>query len=90
MNTTRKDKKPGRPVSIWMSEESIEKAERLAAKGGLSKSRLLANVLEVSLGELEFCNKVGILSLGLLLRDMQEAMRAWSSRCQESDSLRKA
>lgn len=66
------------PMTVWVSRSLVETADRLAEKADISRSKLCENLLEVGIEELSKCEKVGIFQLSLLLRDMQEGLKAWA------------
>lgn len=72
------DKQNKIPVSIKIDPELLARLDKLAEKGGLTRSKLLTNIIEVSVDTLENCQKVGFLQFSLLLRDLGESMNKWS------------
>lgn len=66
-----------RRVTVWLPEELIDRADRLAAKGELERGRLLRNIIELGIDSLEKSEKVGLLQFSLLMRDMGDALHDW-------------
>ncbi len=66
-----------RRVTVWLPEELIDRADRLAEKGELERGRLLRNIIEVGIESLEKSEKVGLLQFSLLMRDMGDALDGW-------------
>jgi len=77
----KKDKVIIKPemVSFRCSTELFERINRMSEKGEISRARLIENLCEMSIGSLEACEKVGLLQLSLLFRDMQKCLKEWSS-----------
>lgn len=67
----------GRRVSLWLSNETIEKIDRLAKKADIERGRLLRNLIDVNIRSLERSEKIGIFHLALVMRSMQENLNAW-------------
>lgn len=72
-----------RRVTIWLTEDLIARADRLAAKADLERGRLLRNIIEVGIDSLEQSEKVGFLQFSLLMRDMGEALHGWAEKLKE-------
>lgn len=70
-------------VTMYFDEELIERTDRLAARAGISRSRLVANILEEGLRGLERADMVGILDFALLMRDFSEGVKAWAKNIKE-------
>lgn len=70
-----KKEKQGQTISVWVSEELAEDLATLAKKAGITRSKLASNILEVATKDLKTLNKVGVLKLTVLLRDMQDALK---------------
>jgi predicted DNA-binding protein len=59
-------------VSIWIDKELDIKIEYLADKAGITKSKLLANMIEVTVEEIEAADKIGLLALARVFQDLRE------------------
>jgi predicted transcriptional regulator len=70
-------KKNGRTVAIWMDEDLIARVDRLAEKADITRSKMMANMIEVTTKSLERADSFGIVSVALLLRDFEEGLRSW-------------
>lgn len=75
MNEKKEEK--GRTVSLWLDKDLVERLDKLAKKGGITRSKLLANMIELSAKSLERADAVGILSLSLLIRDFEYNLKTW-------------
>jgi hypothetical protein len=78
----------GRRVTIWLPEGLIARADRLAEKAEMERGRLLRNIIEVGVETLEDTQKVGLLQVSLLLRDMAESLKGWVASVKK-DGLKK-
>lgn len=76
-------KKNGRTISVWLEDDIVLQLDALAAKAGLTRSKLLANILEINLQSLKRADSVGILPLVLLMRDLQEGLKGWVRQIQD-------
>lgn len=64
-------KKKGKCINLWLDEETAKRLDRIAAKAGLSRSRLAENLLIVGLDEAQTMARIGVLQLAVLLRDLR-------------------
>lgn len=62
-------------VTIWISKEMVERIDRLAKKGDLTRSKLLSNVIEVGVEELEIMDKTGIWAMAKIFEDIRQRLR---------------
>ncbi len=70
-----KKDKPGQTLSVWVDEELTESLTLLAKKAGITRSKLVSNILQVATEDLKSLDRVGVLKVTLLLRDMQDALK---------------
>jgi hypothetical protein len=59
-------------VTIWIDKSTVEKIEKLAAKGGLTRSKLITNLIAVGVEELEAMNKLGLWATARVFEDMRQ------------------
>lgn len=70
-----------RRVTVWLPDELITRADRLADKADMERGRLLRNMIQSGVEMLESSEKVGVLQLSLLMRDIEDAVKEmWSHR----------
>lgn len=81
---TTKDILNEKPVTIWMQEKDLERLDRLAKRGAVSRSHLMRNLLVIGGDYLEGAEKFGFLQTALVLRDFGE----WFKEKLESRVLR--
>ena len=62
-------------VSFWIEKDVADKLEYLAEKGGLTKSKLLSNIVEAAVHDIMLVDKVGIVRLVCFLQDLREAIK---------------
>jgi len=85
------EKKRGRPkedhvgvrINVYLDEEVLTRVDRLSVKAGISRSRLIANIVTEGLRGLEKAELVGILDFALLMRDFGEGVKAWARQVHE-------
>jgi len=70
-------KKDGRTISLWLEGDLVSRVDALAAKAGVSRSKILANMIELNVKSLERADSVGILEMALLIRDLEEGLKGW-------------
>lgn len=70
-------------LNIYLDEEVNAKIERLATKAGISRSKLISNIMMESVTALERAEMVGILDMALLMRDFGEGLRSWVTSIRE-------
>lgn len=73
--TNIKQKEGKVAVSFWIEKDSADKLEYLAEKGGLTKSKLLSNIVEAVVHDMMLVDKVGIVRLARYLQDLREAIK---------------
>jgi len=61
-------------VTVWLDKSLVERIDKLAEKGELTRSKLIANMIEVTTDELEIVKTVGIFTLAKIFRDMKERL----------------
>jgi hypothetical protein len=69
--------KPGQTVATWMDEELVVRLDSLAEKAGITRSKLVYNMVEMSTKSLERADSFGVLNFALLMRDWEDNLRAW-------------
>ncbi len=66
--------KPGINVSVWMDLEQLESLDRLAAKVGVSRSKMAGNLLKMGLDDAKTLDAWGIIPAALALRKFKEVL----------------
>lgn len=62
----------GKSVTVWLPKELVTRLDALAEKGGLTRSKLVENMVDVSVNELEIMDELGIVATVLVIRDFRE------------------
>ena len=62
-------------VTVWVKKDLVSRIDNLAEKGGLSRSKLIANLLEVGVEEIEVADKVGFWALARVYQDLRERLK---------------
>lgn len=70
-------KKNGRTVCLWLDDDLVVRVDALAEKSGITRSKILANMIEMNVKSLERADSAGILPLVLLMRDLEEGLKGW-------------
>lgn len=70
-------KKNGRSISLWLDDDLVARVDALADKSGITRSKILANMIEMNVKSLERADSAGILPLVLLMRDLEEGLKGW-------------
>jgi predicted DNA-binding protein len=63
------------PIPLRVEKTLIERLERLAEKGDLSRQRLAQNIIKSGLEELESARKYGLTTIALTVRDMHDSFK---------------
>ncbi len=77
-----------KPVTCWVDRDFVARIDKLSEKAGLTRSKLVENLLEVAVDEMELMRSLGILSTAIVFRDLKEIIKKWSEK--ESKKLVKA
>ena len=67
-------------VTIWIKKDLVSRIETLAEKGELTRSRLITNIIEIGVEELEVMNKFGMWAAARVFRDFRERLQAGRSK----------
>ena len=78
MKKEKKQKIEYEMLSFRCPVELLKRLDDMTKKSEISRSRFLLNICENAVETLETCEKVGLLQIGFLLRDMQEYLVDWS------------
>lgn len=80
-------KQKTKKISIDIPVETLQKLDLLADMADMPRQKLISNILEVDADTLMDCQKVGILHLAVLLRDLSETMKEWARKMSKKKSL---
>ena len=75
----------GKSVTVWLPKDLVTRLDALADKGGLTRSMLVQNMIDVSVGELEIMDKLGIVATVVVLRDFREWFSARRKEVQSGE-----
>jgi hypothetical protein len=59
-----------------VDEKVFNRLNKLAGKAGISQSRLIGNMIEVSLDYLEFMDQIGVIAFTRVFDDMREKLKS--------------
>jgi len=69
--------KPGESsVSVKVKVDSLVILDKIAKKGDMSRHKLMVNLLQVSVEEIEVFKRVGLFKIGLLARDVIQGFQS--------------
>jgi hypothetical protein len=71
-------KKQGKALLMWVDLETAERVSRIAKKLEISNSQLLRNVALCGLDDAEALDKIGMLSLAMLIKKTKEKLQSLS------------
>lgn len=77
-------------VSVKIKVKSLESLDKIAKKADLSRHKLMHNVLQASVEELEAFQRIGFFKVGLLARDVIETFQKISGLGRRKDLNEKA
>jgi len=69
-------KKTGKGMAIWVDLETAERITSIAKKLGVSNSHLIKNLALCGLDDAELLDKLGILTIGLLIKKTKEKLQS--------------
>lgn len=65
-------------VTVWVDKSMVKRIEKLAEKAGLNRSKLVENVLDVGVSQLETMASLGVISTVVFFRDLKDRVKNWS------------
>ena len=81
------DESKGKKITFHCPDDIAERLDKIAEKGDIPRSKLVLNMVEVSLDFLESTQKVGILHLALLFRDAGVKLKELSKKWKDKKSI---
>ncbi|MDD5474893.1 MAG: hypothetical protein PHU03_00085 [Syntrophales bacterium] len=70
-----KEKGDMQAVTIWINKDLVAQIDTLAEKGDLTRSKLIGNIIEVGVEELQVMNKLGIWAAARIFEDIRQALK---------------
>jgi predicted DNA-binding protein len=67
-------------ITFSCPPEVAERLARLTKKTGLTRSRLILNIVDEMTKTLEFTEKVGVLDFALMMRNLGDDMSKWAKK----------
>jgi hypothetical protein len=68
---------------MYFTDDVLNRIDRLANKAGISRSRLVSNLVDEGVKGLERADMVGILDFSLLMRDFSEGVKSWANQVRD-------
>ena len=62
-------------ISLFLTDEELEKLNKYSKEIGISRQKLLENLLGIGLDELEAMKKYGLLAVGVGIRDLVDKLK---------------
>jgi hypothetical protein len=62
-------------VSIWVDKKIVNDLDYIAEKGGITRSKLISNLLEMAAHDMMIVDKFGGLRMAAFFWDMRDALR---------------
>jgi predicted DNA-binding protein len=75
MRGRKKLEKPKKTVSFYLEEELIERLDVLTVKAGLSRAKMMENMILVGADYLEKMDVVGVLAVARVFEDLRQALK---------------
>jgi predicted DNA-binding protein len=72
MPTEKGDKQA---VTIWIDKSLAERIEKLAQKGDITRSKLITNIIEVGVEEIEIMDKMGFWAPARIFEDIRQWLK---------------
>lgn len=84
--TKKPSETPTTVVNFRLSDEELAKVDRLAAKGGLTRSQFLRNLIVAGVEEVEMLESVGLVRAVITIRDVIGWMGDKAKKLNEQES----
>lgn len=79
--SAKKEQVSATKISFNVPDDVLARIDLLAEKAQVDRTRLIINLLDESSKTLEFTGKVGVLQVGLLIRDMNDYIKeTWGKK----------
>jgi len=75
-----KEKGDKMAVTLWLDKSIVERLDRLAEKGGLTRSKLMANLIEVGSEDSVLLEKLGLWAVARIFMDMRDRLKTGSKK----------
>lgn len=73
-------------ITFHCPVDLVARIDRLAEKGDVPRSKLILNIVEMTVDFLESTQKVGVFQLSLLIRDAADSLKNVSKKWKEKRS----
>lgn len=64
-------------ISIRLTTEQLDRAQRLADKAGISRHKLLHNIVTTGIGTLDDLDSVGVVGLAIMTRNIENYLKSF-------------
>lgn len=69
------EKTKGQSVTVWMSADLLERVDKVARSARISRSRMIANLVDLGLDDAELLDRMGVIRFGAALKAFKAKMR---------------
>lgn len=77
--------KESKKISLVINVDTLKRIDKIAQKGDISRAQLMNNILEMGVGGLESCERIGLLQTTVLVRDMAHNVMEWAKKTKGKD-----
>lgn len=74
-------------VSLWIDKELVNKLDSFADKVGITRSKILSNIIEAAVHDLGIMEKTGVLSIAKFYLDIREAIKSMGTTYKDKKIL---
>lgn len=62
-------------VTIWIKKDLVDRIDKLAEKADITRSKLITNLVDVGVEEVEVLDTLGVLAVAKVFEDMRERFK---------------
>jgi hypothetical protein len=84
-DTSKKER--GMTISLWMNQETLDEIDKTADWANIRRSKLIQNLIDVGIEEINIFNALGIIKLSLITLDLKKQWQRACSEIEERDSI---
>lgn len=71
-------------VTVWIHKDTVDRIEKLAAEADMTRSKLITNIIDVGVEELEVMDKLKLWAAARVFEDIRQYLRARHQRKTET------
>jgi len=89
MAEEKKKKERGMNISVWMNQETLDEIDKTAEWAGLTRSKLMQNIIDVGITEVKLFKAVGIIKLTFISLDLRKQWKKAIKEIPDEESIPK-